>query len=270
MSFARNGTVHGVSDGAKPLKVVIPSLKGSSMAQSNPILDDKNMLTVTLVPNVNLGASEQSSITISGLHRAIAPSTVSLLPTLADASSNTLFAAGGVQGTANFGSDSILLTVAAGQLLIAHQQYEFAFEVLNPAVAQAAPELTVEATGTAWFVPERLPGPNLEIIGVLNGTNPMLLIRPEFTLRTIAQSHPFSSYLNTYTCALTVNVNLAKSHRSYLDHLYPGRSRIALRGFTDATAAGSSVGLASTASGNQAHLVRASLLLTAAFDLILS
>ena len=48
---------------------------------------------------------------------------------------------------------------------------------------------------------------------------------------------------------------MAESDRSYLHHVYRGRSRITMQGFEDASA-GSSIALASPAGGNLAHQVR--------------
>ena len=131
MHFARNGTILGVPDGAKPLKVVIPAFPASLMVQSNPVISDKNMLTLTLVPNVNLAGVDRSVITVSGIRNAVAPQTVQLFPTATDANSSAMFVAGGVASRASFSADSLELTVAAGALLHAHSQYEVAFEVIR-------------------------------------------------------------------------------------------------------------------------------------------
>jgi hypothetical protein len=130
MRFSSNSSVLGVPDGAKPLKVVIPSLLGSFMAQSNPVISDKNMLTLTLAPNVNLAGADQSVVTISGIRNAGAPQTVQLFPTATDANSSAMFAAGGISSRATFSAGTLQLAVAAGALLRAHSQYEVAFEVI--------------------------------------------------------------------------------------------------------------------------------------------
>lgn len=62
-----DGTVLGVLHGAAPLLVITPSFVEREVGQRTPLSGQHNTLTITLSPNVDLSASDRSSITISGL-----------------------------------------------------------------------------------------------------------------------------------------------------------------------------------------------------------
>jgi hypothetical protein len=246
MQFPRNGTILGVADGAKPLKVVVPSFKGSQMVQSNPIIGLSNIITVSLRSNVNLAHSDQSAIRISGFKNVISPRLVTLLLTGSTEDGSVVFGSTGIL------EDEILhLTVMPGQTMIAESTYIFAFEVRNPAQPQLAPAISIEATGTALFELQQIPGTHMSLLGVLNGSDPLLAIIPQFLVRDISQSQPFSSYTNSYTCLLTTNINLAFSERKYLHHTYPGRSIITIFGLTDSIGS-NSIAIGTTSEGNGA------------------
>ena len=247
MRFSRNGTILGVVDGAKPLKCVIPSFKGSQMVQSNPIAGLNNIITFSLKSNVNLAHSELSTIRIRGFQNAISPRLVTLLSTGSTEDGTAVFGLTGV-----FEDETLLLTVVPGQTMIAEVTYEFAFEIQNPQQPQLAPAISIEANGTALFQLEPFPGTHLNRVGVLNGSDPLLTIIPQFLVRDISQSQPFTGYTNTYTCLLTTNINLAFSERRYLHHAYPGRSIITISGFTDSVG-GSSIALGTTLEGHEAN-----------------
>ena len=246
MQFPHNGTILGVADGAKPLKVVVPSFKDSQMVQSNPIVGLSNIITVRLRSNVNLAHSDQSTIRISGFKNAISPRLITLLSTGSTEDGSVVFGLTGVL------EDEILhLTVMPGQTMTAESTYEFAFEVRNPAQPQLAPAISIEANGTALFELQHIPGTHLSLLGVLNGSDTLLTIIPQFLVHDISQSQPFSSYTNTYTCLLTTNINLAFSERKYLHHTYPGRSIIIISGLTDSIGS-DSIAIGTTSEGNGA------------------
>jgi len=233
-----NGTILGVVDGAIPLKCVIPSFRSSIVVQSNPIVGLRNIITVSLKANVNVAASENSFVVIAGFKNAVSMRIVTLLQTnTAAANTNTghlLFGDSGVAGTALFENESLNLTVMLGQTMRAEVVYVFAFELLNPSDSQPNPDIIFSASGTARFDPEIIVGAHLTVIGVVNGSNAMLLVKPTFLVRNIQQSHPFSGYLNTFSCSIMTNVNLASEPRHYLHHTYPGNSVISISSFTDA------------------------------------
>jgi len=228
-----NGTILGVVDGAIPLKCVIPSFRSSIVVQSNPIVGLRNIITVSLKANVNVAASENSFVVIAGFRNAVSMSIVTLLQTNTN-TGHLLFGYSGVAGTALFENESLNLTVMLGETMRAEVVYVFAFELLNPPDSQPNPDIVFSASGTAQFDPEIIVGAHLTVIGVVNGSNAMLLVKPTFSVRNIEQSHPFSGYLNTFSCSIMTNVNLASEPRHYLHHTYPGNSLISISSFTDA------------------------------------
>jgi len=96
MQFPHSFTILGVADGAKPLKVVVPSFKDSQMVQSNPIVGLSNIITVRLRSNVNLAHSDQSTIRISGFKNVISPRLVTLLSTGSTEDGSVVFGLTGV------------------------------------------------------------------------------------------------------------------------------------------------------------------------------
>lgn len=66
--------------------------------------------------------------------------------------------------------------------------YEFAFEVKNLEDAQPFQVISIEAFGTAVFVAENLPpGPPSNVVGVVRGSDPLLLVVPTFTVKSSSQ-----------------------------------------------------------------------------------
>ena len=216
-----NATILGVVKGSNPLLVVIPTLKRSIIAQSDPLVGKRNNITVTLISNVDLAGDEvtlpvgldlrewyytmeASVIRISGFSNAISSRAVTLLPEPGGNGGHLLFASGGNSARGVFESEALTLTLDRNQTLLSETRYEFTFEIQNPAAEQPAPAISIEATGTALVERERLQTPHLPVIGVLNGSDAMLVEDPSFDLKHIAQSIPLAFYRNVYTVTLKV------------------------------------------------------------------
>ena len=58
----------GITEGANPLKVVVPELMTQAIGQSTPISGVNNRITVTLESSVSLFATHAASISISRLN----------------------------------------------------------------------------------------------------------------------------------------------------------------------------------------------------------
>ena len=142
--------------------------------------------------NVNLAASENSIIEISGLLNATSNRNVTLLENPSGNDGFLLFGTAGVASTAIFEHDALTLTIMPGQTLIAQKVYALDFEVTNPGAKQPAPELHIKASGTAVFESERLAVPHLPVTGVINGSDVMLIEMPSFEIKAIAQSIPLA------------------------------------------------------------------------------
>lgn len=281
-----NAKVVGVTDGGRPLKVVVPVFNIAFARQSRPIAAVNNTVSVILQSNTNLAHAESSSVVIRGFHNAIAPAQISLAPLpyraptdlpwkraaaaraayesnyqgpcvtgegtalentpcrfpfsfngstysscveevpgergffwcstttnytglwgkcICDAS---IFGVGGQGGTASWSEGDLTLTLMTGSVMRAQQTYQFLFDVLNPAAEQPAPALSVEANGTALYRRAAVSRPHLPVVGVANGSDPLLVEEPEFVVRKIAQSIPMSRFKNTLTVTIMSNVDL--------------------------------------------------------------
>ena len=212
-----NEAILGVANGSNPLLVVIPTFKRSLIAQSDPLVGKTNVISVLLVSNVNLAASEQSQIEISGLDNATLDAVVTLLPSENGNAGHLIFAEADVLATALFETGTLTLTVAPGKTLHAETFYKFDFVVTNPAREQDRPDISIKASGSALFAVEPLSGPNLPVVGVINGSDVMLIENPRFVLFQMAQSTPLAFYNNIYTVTLQTNVDLAHADASWIE-----------------------------------------------------
>jgi hypothetical protein len=86
--------------------------------------------------------------------------------------------------------------------------YTFAFAVTNPAAAQGAATPNIAASGSAAISAAAMTQPNSALLGVTDGANPLLIVVPTFSVKSIQQSTPVASMANTMTVTVTANVNL--------------------------------------------------------------
>ena len=221
---------------------------------------------MTLISNVNLAGDpvtipvglnlrewydsmEPSLITIIGFRNAISTRQVKLLSVDGGNDGHALFSAGGTSARAIFASEALTLTLAANKTLLSETRYVFAFQVQNPAAQQAAPAISIQAEGTAQVELERIAAPHLPVIGVLNGSDPMLVEEPAFDLKHIAQSMPLAFYRNIFTVTLQSNVNLAATADSRHG---TSPSIISMTGLQYAIGP-ASISLGTTEDGNNGH-----------------
>jgi hypothetical protein len=133
------------------------------IGQSNFRGSQQNVLSVTLVPSVDLGHSQGNdtgafAITISSLKNAQFPTgSIQLIPFASDTatctgnctlhfsdSPNGPPGRGSWQG-ASAGNESLILYVI--KPLLAGNTYKFAFEITNPAAGQSSPSVAIESNG---------------------------------------------------------------------------------------------------------------------------
>lgn len=286
--------VVGVTDGARPGKVIVPVFNVALARQSRPITAVNNTISIILQSNTNLAHEELSNVVIRGFQNAIASARLSLVPlpynapldlpwdraatTRATYEANyqgpcvtgegtaphntpchfpftfngstysscveevpgkrgffwcsttvhytglwgkcicdaSIFGEGGYASTASWSGGDLKLTLMAGQVMRAEQTYQFSFDVLNPSVAQHAPALSIEANGTALYQRAAVSRPHVPVVGVLNGSDPMLVEKPQFVVRKIAQSIPMARFDNTMTVTIQSNVHLRSGDASVI------------------------------------------------------
>ena len=185
-----------------------------AIGQSTPVASANNTLSATLAPYHALAGGD--TVTISGLTGSQTPS--GSLALRAGSCGDKL----GSQGAWTQGAGQLVLTVGAGGLA-AGASCVVGFDLVNPAVAQASPAVSIEADAAvdAHDVGREAMSKNgSALYGVSNGADPLTVVVPEFLIKSIQQSTPVSSAINTLTITLIANYNLAS------------RSRVTISGLT--------------------------------------
>jgi hypothetical protein len=218
-----NSTLFGVAHGRNPLQVLVPDLTVKTIQQSTPFSGANNELTVNLTSNCDL--PEGSKVTITGLTGSATDTSATLS---VQSTSDKL----GAQG--NWNKDgALILTAASGGVLVG-VSVEVKFNLSNPSTGYTSPSVSVEAaiefSGTAVGTIQRvsMTKPNSTLFGVAHGRNPLQVLVPDLTVKTIQQSTPFSGANNELTVNLTSNCDL------------PEGSKVTITGLTGSS--GNSVG----------------------------
>ena len=101
------------------------SFTTNTIGQSNPVPIGSNAITVTIVTDTNLSATDV--VTITGLSNAVVSSPITLIN--GGDAGETMFSDGMTQGKGSWGNDKLTLTVYTE--LISRTTYTFAFTVSN-------------------------------------------------------------------------------------------------------------------------------------------
>lgn len=173
-------TIFGVEGGSDPLYCVVPTFTTRIVTQSNPLAFAGNNITVTLGANINLAASDSSTITLSGFTGMTAPATYVALEdySINGTASDNIFSNGSVAGYGVFQGENLTLTLAPSKTLEAGMWYIFFFRLINPDNIQDAPNVTIEARGTAPFLPQIVASSMEELLGQEGGALPARIVCP--------------------------------------------------------------------------------------------
>jgi len=181
--------------------------------QSNPLANQQNILNFSLSINNELLEADQSKIVVTGILNAITSST-----TVQIMSHNTdfisVFSDGVDVGRAVLKPDGNLTLFVNGRVL-PYVVYNFWIMVVNPAFNQGPGLIQIRGEGTSNLVDTRMQSPNAKIFGIVDGTNPLQVVRPVFDI-LIRQSRPIVNVLNTISIVMTPNTNLKSSDSSYI------------------------------------------------------
>ena len=193
--------LYGVDDGQSPLRVLVPAFN-STMQQSIPITNVSNTVFLRIIANYNFGNG--SKITVAGLKQT--QTTGSNVPLISTSS------AFGKIGSWDQTLGALVLTASDGGLS-SGTNYEVQFDLRNPAYAQSEPVVRIKGVGSglAPFVIQTLDStPNTPLMGVINGTNTLLIVAPRFTMLSIRQSNPASdAVINTLIVHIMTNCHLS-------------------------------------------------------------
>ena len=155
------------------------SFSQAVIGQSTPLAGASNLLTVTIVSDTTLTAAANSAITLSGLGTASSGSgsTVTLLEASSGNSGHLLFGS-----QASWSAGSLTCALATGMTLSAGTTYKFSFILLNPAFAQSAQTIKIQASGSASIGQQSMISDAGTAVGVSGGRAPLRTI--------VAACHP--------------------------------------------------------------------------------
>jgi len=187
-----------------PLEV-LSVFSTKSIQQSTPVPGALNILTITLKANFDLKAN--STVTISGLTGSQTTGT-SLAVT-------STFGLLGTLGLWNQISGQLVLTVAINGT-IAGTSYQVVFALQNTATNQASPMVNVAVnihTASGFIsigaiAQGAMVKPGTKMYGVGNGANPLEVLVPFFSVKSIKQSTFVSGAINKLMVNLMANYEL--------------------------------------------------------------
>ena len=178
-----------------------------AIGQSNPAAGASNTITVTLVADATLAAADSSKVTLSGLDGAVASSPITLLDAGDDG--ETIFSDGTTHGKGAWDSGTLTLTVNRSASLEALTNYTFRFQITNPASAKTSPTIHIAALGTTAIESAAMTKPGTALYGVANGADPLTVVVPSFSTKSIQQSSTSPGANNSITITLMANYDMA-------------------------------------------------------------
>jgi hypothetical protein len=178
------------------------------IGQSNPMASGKNRISVTLVADASLAASNNSIVTITGLWNAQALTPLTLIDQGDDG--ETIFSDGSTQARGTWDAAAFTLTLAVyqGLTLMNDTTYTFAFDIENPSIAQTPPVIAIMASGSSVFSRSNMTSPNTAAKNVPNGANALYIIVPEFVVRRASQRTCMAGASNLLSITLKINMPL--------------------------------------------------------------
>ena len=190
-------------------------VRGIGHTTARPL--EQNTITVTLVSNTRLNGADESKITIKNLVGTTTSDTSGIMIT--DIECNSVIQQCPSKAIENATAlwtqltGTLVLPVAQDQSIEVGVRYLFSFNLQNSGVAQAAPAVTIEASGSATF-PEQLMvhDTNSELSALVNpigGANALEVETAAFQLRRVGQTTPLPGASNTVTFTLVSNVALS-------------------------------------------------------------
>eukprot|EP00290_Baffinella_frigidus_P040657 CAMPEP_0180321864 /NCGR_PEP_ID=MMETSP0988-20121125/36374_1 /TAXON_ID=697907 /ORGANISM="non described non described, Strain CCMP2293" /LENGTH=487 /DNA_ID=CAMNT_0022307767 /DNA_START=8 /DNA_END=1469 /DNA_ORIENTATION=- len=226
--ISSHAKLFGVVNGTDPLQIEVPRFSTAHMTQSAPFTSAANTLQLEIVGTVNLKATDDSKITVSGLAGAQVECIPSLLVdtcvvAITAFPIGALFCAsttsvqtslGKSTGVYTAGTSTLVLTLCRGttpsaaKIVVASTPYTIQFGITNPSIAQASPSIIISASGSAPFVTVNVTKPGTEIGGVVGGADPLKIVEPALTTRSIEQSSVMISAVNTITASIAANVGI--------------------------------------------------------------
>ena len=221
----------GFPNATEPLRIVVPQFLEHKAGQTNPAAGRQNIISLTLMPNVDIRASDGSAISLTGIpsftaydgsstkqYPAQQVTQIKLEPGPGDAAAfnrvlgklSPLPPPSNTVDACSWDARQGIVTcfIAKGQRLEGHQRYVISFKITNADRNINTPTLYLGANADAPFKPAEVSQPDAPAGGVKNGANAFYIIRPEFVRTMIWQSTPVAGAANTIAITLSPNFDL--------------------------------------------------------------
>ena len=207
-AMARNeAELLGVPKGSRPLEVLVPHLEVKTIEQNAPFAGIVNTITVSIKANVDMLPG--SNITICGLRGSQSDDGVLGLVLSPSQFRNRSFLPSAVWHRL---SGNLTLTSIGTKQRDVHK---IVFNVTNDDIDQNSPPVSIRATvvsvfGDLSYTRESLMTKNSsELLGVYRGRDPLTIIRPDFVVENISQSHPLPLSTNRISIRIASNCDFA-------------------------------------------------------------
>ena len=208
----QNGNIFGVRNGTNALTIVLPKFDLALIVQSIPFASALNSITVTLRSLYTI--SQYSTLTISGLRGS------QTNDSFIDVDS-TNFSFFSLAQWSRVGGN---ITFTANTTIDFMVPYVLTFYLQNGALAQQGPSITISGIIQAglynsFIGPVAMTTLNSDLMGVVNGSNPLNVIIPAFSVRSIIQNNPFPSAMNKLVVTLQANCDPGPNSTVYISGL---------------------------------------------------
>lgn len=195
-------TIRGVASGSLPLLIYVPRIDDRTVWQSIPLTSASNTLTMTLTPNCDFSAA--SLITVYGLLNTLSANTASLGVT---STGSVLASVGTWTGSTGSLVMSVVSTMSGGT------QYTVSFAIVNPSEEQstASPMASGQVETGAFDAPiaaQKLIPEVFPVLGVVNGSLPLQVVKARFTVNSIGHSYPVANANTVVSVTLQCNVDM--------------------------------------------------------------
>ncbi len=200
---SRGGLLLGVPGGEDAFKIVLPQFQVKLMQQSTPVATSQNTLTISLRTNVELRGTDGSQISIQNLVGITAPDGAMGL-TYPQTTPDVFCSATWNSASAN----TLTVNICLASAVVAGRDYVLSFTITNPGVDQAAPAISISATGSALIDASPVDMPGTALLSFPAGSDPLRIARPTFSVFTMAQATMIPFTNNTLTVTMRMNMDL--------------------------------------------------------------
>lgn len=191
-----NGIILAMATLASVQRASAQTFTTKIIAQSNPFSLARNVISVTLTSDTSFTAADGFTITISGILGASRASTSTSSLELFGDDAQLFSDEAGTAGLASWYEDVpgespfLVLHLQGSEALEATKSTSFAFAVLNPLVAQSAPDIFIEGTFPAGKIgPTLMTRADGDLYDVSGGQLPLRISYPPYRAMHIELVH---------------------------------------------------------------------------------